>query len=212
MDRFTFSLGKVFVLLAYLLISLALIASIKLLVPVWSSFHIAIFVALTLIALTAYLRPWEIKSNQRLYASLITLVIIIPMLITLVGEDRVVQTMCFFVGDRLDRLPNIEPGQKVTVCGYFAGCSSAIFGKDEHLWEVCRIVAPTNPALSILVYTADITINLDNQFQWTFLNNKQQGSLIVEHGKLIGKITEDACTVDAFCDLDSIPVAAVVRG
>lgn len=198
--------------LAWILTSIVIIVIIKWIVPNWLSFHIAIAAVSVLIVMTSLLRIWKMYSNRWVYIAWVVIVSTAPVFIGVVAGTNISQAVCFLRGSNSFRnLTGISANQDVTVCGYFNGCSSANFGQDQHVWEVCRIVDPIDSESSVLVYTYDITVNLDNPFDWSSLNIYGDGTLIVETGRLVGSINHENCTVDMFCNTEILPLVEIVR-
>lgn len=204
----SYRLKPIFLLL-WVLIAIVAIVTIKWIGPMWWSFHIAIVVVSVLILITAAWELWDRTSGKRIL--LIVTLSLVPLIMGFVADRNISQVVCFLSSGSFEDLRNAPINQDVTVCGYLDDCSSAYFGPHEHVWEVCRIIDTVNSQHSILFYVYDITINLDNQFDWSSLRVYDNGTLMIMTGKMVGLINRENCVVDMFCNAGTLPIATIVR-
>ncbi|MDX1992620.1 MAG: hypothetical protein SF029_09530 [bacterium] len=197
--------------ITWIIITVGLVLAVKWVFTFWVSFHITVVVVIVLFVATTVYRPWKSYTKKSTYLILVLFLSVTPPALAFAGESAIERAVCLLHGvSSFHHFITTPVNQSVSVCGYIDGCSSAYFGEEQHVWEVCRFVDVTNPDQSVLVYTVDITINIDNQFVFTSLTVYPKGTLLAGRGKLVGSLNWGICTVDAFCHEETLPIAAIV--
>ena len=183
---------------------LLLATLVKIAFTTWELIHILIpLVLLSPIAASLFGKRLQVELNETVYMA----ILIAPLLVALLAKDSLSAAVCLANGATpIRNTDRLLPGDAATICGYLHGCVAERIGTEQHQWEVCQLSDPLDPRATVLLYNDDLTLNADNQFDWSSLTIFHDGALVAADVWVWDIIQSSAdCALPQFCSAPRLP-------